>query len=71
MKLVSPLLGRRCRFHPSCSEYLAQATARFGVARGLYLGSRRVLSCHPWNPGGLDPVPERFTGRRTSIGRAA
>jgi putative membrane protein insertion efficiency factor len=63
-RLVSPLLGARCRFHPSCSEYMAQGVERHGVARGVYLGVRRLLRCHPWNPGGIDEVPETFTLRR-------
>jgi hypothetical protein len=64
-RLVSPLLGPRCRFYPSCSEYAAQAILRFGPFRGTYLGARRVLRCHPWNPGGFDHVPERFSWRRS------
>jgi len=54
---VSPLLGPRCRFYPSCSTYGVTAVLRHGVLRGLYLTVRRLLRCHPWNPGGLDPVP--------------
>lgn len=55
--LVSPLLGPRCRFYPSCSAYAAQAISVHGATRGSYLAVRRVLRCHPWHPGGLDPVP--------------
>jgi putative membrane protein insertion efficiency factor len=55
-KLVSPLLGPRCRFHPSCSCYAHEAVVRYGW-RGLGLAARRLLRCHPWNPGGIDPVP--------------
>lgn len=62
-RLVSPFLGARCRFHPSCSEYAAQAVERHGPVRGLYLGFRRLLRCHPWNPGGIDEVPEVFALR--------
>lgn len=46
-----------CRFTPRCSEYTYQAVERYGIIYGLYLGVRRILRCHPWNKGGLDPVP--------------
>ncbi len=55
-KLISPLIPNRCRFVPSCSEYTKQAIARYGI-KGLLLGFRRILRCHPWNAGGFDPVP--------------
>ena len=54
---VSPLLGPRCRFHPSCSVYAQQSIARFGIVRGGWLAVRRLSRCGPWHPGGLDEVP--------------
>lgn len=54
---ISPLLGQRCRFFPSCSEYTAEAIEKYGVFKGSRLGIARLLRCHPWNPGGFDPVP--------------
>lgn len=55
--LVSPYLGNRCRFDPSCSEYAVEALKRHGAVRGLWLALRRVSRCHPWHEGGFDPVP--------------
>ncbi|MBI3523767.1 MAG: membrane protein insertion efficiency factor YidD [Betaproteobacteria bacterium] len=54
---ISPLLGSRCRFHPSCSEYAIEALRRHGAWAGLWMALRRVLRCNPWHPGGFDPVP--------------
>jgi uncharacterized protein len=55
--LVSPLYGQTCRFYPSCSSYGVEAVQLHGAVRGSWLTARRLLRCHPWNPGGLDPVP--------------
>lgn len=55
--LISPLLGPRCRFSPTCSEYAIQAIRLHGVLKGSWLAIRRILKCHPGRPGGIDPVP--------------
>jgi len=55
--MISPFLPSACRFHPTCSCYMHDAIAAHGPARGIYLGVRRLLKCHPWHPGGFDPVP--------------
>jgi putative membrane protein insertion efficiency factor len=56
-RFISPLLPPSCRFHPTCSEYARQAIARHGVIKGIALGAIRILKCHPFHPGGFDPVP--------------
>lgn len=55
--LASPLIPHCCRFAPSCSHYAAQALGRYGFRRGVHLGLKRLLRCHPFHPGGWDPVP--------------
>ena len=55
---LSAVLGPRCRFYPTCSHYAAEAVKTHGVAKGLGLTVRRVIKCHPFHPGGFDPVPE-------------
>ena len=56
---ISPLMAPHCRFHPSCSCYAEEALRRHGALAGLCLAGRRLLRCHPWAAGGLDPVPEQ------------
>lgn len=56
---ISPWLGNHCRFYPSCSCYAHTAITRYGALRGSWMAARRLLRCHPWHAGGLDPVPER------------
>ena len=62
--LVSPFLGANCRFYPTCSDYAAQAIDTHGAVRGSWLAVRRVLKCHPWHPGGVDPVPPKNRVKR-------
>jgi putative membrane protein insertion efficiency factor len=63
-QFLSPLKPQayRCRYYPSCSQYTIEALNRFGVGKGVVLGISRLLSCHPWRQGAVDPVPEIWPG---------
>ena len=54
--LISPLLGNNCRFVPTCSEYTKESIIKYGVIKGLWLGLKRIVKCHPWGKGGYDPI---------------
>ncbi len=66
--MLSPLLIGHCKFHPSCSDYLVEAVREWGVVRGGWMGIRRLARCHPFGPGGLDPVPRRPVSPKTTGG---
>jgi putative membrane protein insertion efficiency factor len=55
-KFVSPLKSRSCRFHPTCSTYILKALDKYGLIEGVKLATKRILSCHPFHPGGYDPI---------------
>jgi putative membrane protein insertion efficiency factor len=56
---ISPFLGQNCRFYPSCSDYATEAIREYGAGKGAALAVTRLCKCHPWHPGGLDPVPKK------------
>jgi len=63
-QLLSPFFSGSCRFEPSCSQYTEEAIRKHGIINGLWLGSKRLSRCHPWNKGGHDPVPTQLRIKR-------
>lgn len=61
---ISPMLGPKCRFEPTCSHYAVQAIEEWGVFKGIWLGIKRIFKCHPWGPFGPDPVPKNPKNKR-------
>jgi len=55
-KVISPYLGNRCRFYPCCSDYSIQAISKYGIVKGLYMSIKRIISCNPFNPGGIEEI---------------
>ncbi|WP_101525939.1 membrane protein insertion efficiency factor YidD [Nocardioides houyundeii] len=62
---ISPLYGQVCRYHPTCSAYALDAVREYGSIKGSWLAVRRLVRCHPWSPGGYDPVPPRTSANPT------
>ena len=62
--LISPLLGNSCRYFPTCSDYSIESLKTYGLLKGLLLSFKRILSCHPWSDGGIDPVKKQIKVKR-------
>ena len=62
---ISPILPKSCMYYPTCSTYMLQAIRSWGVVRGIFLGTKRILRCAPWGEGGFDPVPDNPKGDMT------
>lgn len=67
---ISPFMAPHCRFYPSCSEYSYSAISRYGVLKGSHLSLSRLLKCHPWHPGGYDPLPNSCAKTLDPINKA-
>ncbi len=65
---ISPFLGQTCRFYPTCSNYAIEAIGVHGTVKGSWLTTKRLCKCHPWHPGGVDPVPQKSSGPSNSCG---
>ena len=66
--MISPFLPNACRFEPTCSAYMKEAIQVHGIFKGIYLGVKRILRCHPWGESGFDPVPPKQTGKQQQKG---
>jgi putative membrane protein insertion efficiency factor len=70
-RALSPLFPPSCRFFPTCSHYTYQALERFGIWRGGWMSAQRICRCHPWHPGGFDPVPEKEALKKEALESAS